>query len=197
MEGDAIPDLRSMVPTGPSGYSPEMQIYRRSAAACLVLALLLSGTAGADPRSAVVLGTTLIDSSTEGDYYGKRDDESRRIGMVTLRLAEAFAEQGWTILDRAPLAEQLDRVSNPSRCNGCDARLAREIGADVAVTAEVQKVSNLILTINIYVREGESGTLIRLGNADIRSNTDRSWRRGVDYILENRIFPGLASETAG
>ncbi len=169
-------------------------ISRALLALCLALAPL---SVAAEPRSAVVLGTTLIDSSTEGDYFGVRADETARIEMVTARLAEAFAEQGWRIVDPAPVAETLDRVANPSQCNGCDARLAAELGSDVAVTAEVQKVSNLILTINIYVRDAASGELLRLGNADIRSNTDRSWRRGVDYILRNRIFPGLSAEEAG
>jgi hypothetical protein len=89
------------------------------------------------------------------------------------------------------VADELASVMNPSQCNGCDAKLARALGADLAVTAEVQKVSNLILTINVYVREAGSGTLLRMGNADIRSNTDESWRRGVDYVLRNRIFPGF------
>lgn len=170
----------------------------RALAALPLLAALLAGApAAAEPRSAAVLGTTLIDSSTEGDYFGRRADETARIAMVTERLAAAFTEKGWRIVDPAPVAGELERVRNPSQCNGCDASLARKLGAEVAVTAEVQKVSNLILTINIYVRDGESGQLLRLGNADIRSNTDASWARGVDYILRNRIFPGLASDTAG
>lgn len=154
----------------------------------------LAAPAAAEPRSAVVLGTTLIDSSTEGDYFGRREDETQRVAMVTDRLADAFAEQGWTVVDADPIQDKIDGLVNPSQCNGCDARLAREVGAEVAVSAEVQKVSNLILTINIYVRDAASGDLIRLGNADIRSNTDRSWLRGVDYILRNRIFPELPSE---
>jgi hypothetical protein len=152
--------------------------------------LLLASVAGqAEARSAAVLATTLIDSSTEGDYFGAREDEAARVRMMTERLAEAFAARGWEIVDTAPAAGTIERVMNPSRCNGCDAKIARGLGADVAVTAEVQKVSNLILTINVYVRDAESGELLRLGNADIRSNTDASWRRGLDYVLENRIFP--------
>jgi len=172
----------------------------RIASFLLVLgAVLLPGAAepaAADARSAAVLAVTLIDSSTEGDYSGPRADETARVAMLRERLAAAFADKGWRVVDIAPVAADLERVTNPAHCNGCDSRLARRLGADVAVTAEVQKVSNLILTINIFLRDSQSGDLIRVGNADIRSNTDRSWKRGLDYILRNRIFPGLAARAS-
>ena len=43
----------------------------------------------------------------------------------------------------------------------------------------MQKVSNLILNINIYVRDAETGDLVAAASADIRGNTDKSWSRGV------------------
>lgn len=158
-----------------------------------VLAVLL-GTAvpaaGEKAKTAAILGVTLIDTSTEGDYFGPREDEAARVEMLENRLAEAFAEQGYRAIDAAPVAERVEGVTNIARANGLDVRLARELGADLAVTGEVQKVSNLILTINVIVRDARDGELLRAGNADIRSNTDRSWTRGVDYVLRNRIFAG-------
>jgi len=170
---------------------------RRIAGTLLLWAAVLTAQAPAAegaPRSAAVLGVTLIDSSTEGDINGVRADETARVSMLRDSLAAAFAEKGWTLIDPAPVQARLDAMTNPADCNGCDARLARELGADVAVTAEVQKVSNLILTINVLMRDAQTGKLIRAGNADIRSNTDRSWRRGLSYVLRNRIFPGLSAE---
>ena len=162
---------------------------RISLAPLIAFALALAPWAAAETaKSAAVLGITLIDTSTEGDYFGPREDEAARIEMLEARLAEAFAEQGYAIVDTAPVAERVDGVVNIATANGLDAKLAREIGADLAVTGEVQKVSNLILTINVLVRDAASGELVRAGNADIRSNTDTSWRRGLDYVLRNRIF---------
>ena len=40
-------------------------------------------------------------------------------------------------------------------CGGCDMRLARRIGAELAITGTVQKVSNLILNMNIYALRQE------------------------------------------
>ena len=53
----------------------------------------------------------------------------------------------------------------------------------------VQKVSNLILNLNLQVRDVESGAIVSAASVDIRGNTDKSWRRGAIYLLEHRILP--------
>ena len=159
-------------------------------ASALMLAVSLNAPASARvAESGAVLAVVFLDTSTEGAYGGVRADETQRLAMLEARLREAFAEKGIEIVDRAPVQSALDRVKNPARCNKCDAKAAEALGVDLAITAEVQKVSNLILTINVFVREAGTGRPLRVGNADIRGNTDESWRRGLDWILRNRIFP--------
>jgi hypothetical protein len=48
----------------------------------------------------------------------------------------------------------------------------------------VQKVSNLILNINLEVRSAAGATRYR-GSVDIRGNTDEAWLRGVHRLAEN------------
>jgi hypothetical protein len=66
--------------------------------------------------------------------------------------------------------------------------MARELGARYAVVSEVQKVSNLILAMNIYVRDTDDGGQVAGQAVDIRGNTDDSWQRGARYILTRNIF---------
>ncbi len=74
-------------------------------------------------------------------------------------------------------------------CNGCDVDLARKVGAQISVTGWVQKVSNLILNINLVVRDVETGQVVAAGSVDIRGNTDELWSRGLSYLLRNRLHP--------
>jgi hypothetical protein len=64
----------------------------------------------------------------------------------------------------------------------------------------VQKVSELILNINIYVRDTKTGELLNAYSADVRNNTDESWMRGLSYLIRNRLLepplPKNASEKA-
>jgi hypothetical protein len=52
----------------------------------------------------------------------------------------------------------------------------------------VQKVSNLILSLNIYLRDARTGRLVTSMSADFRGNTDESWQRTASYLLRNRLL---------
>lgn len=137
------------------------------------------------PVKAAFLGFHLIDTSLGASH----EDEDVRVDMIGKRLVEALEASGrYVFVDAAPVADKAARYENIARCNGCDADFAHELGADMSVTGEVQKTSNLILSITVYIRDAKTGDLAVGGSSDIRGNTDESWRRGIDYIVRNRLL---------
>ena len=72
-------------------------------------------------------------------------------------------------------------------CNGCEVDIARKAGADRILLAWVQKVSNLILNINIEVRDAETGKVVLAKSVDLRGNTDKSWQRGIDFMVRDMV----------
>ena len=165
------------------------------AAALVALALALwaatPGTAAEEPLSLAVFDFELIDTSLEGEVGGPRDDEQKRLILISDLLRKMLADSGrYEIVDTAPAAAKIEDAGYIHGCNGCDAKIAGELGAERALTGTVQKVSNLILNINLYERDVASGELLRAMSVDIRSNTDKSWSRGVSYLVRNRILKG-------
>ncbi len=61
-------------------------------------------------------------------------------------------------------------------------------GADWAAWGTVQKVSDLILNINLYMQDARSGQVEFVKSVDIRGNTDESWRHGLDYMLRHYLL---------
>jgi hypothetical protein len=161
-----------------------------SGAVLLVLGGLLSGVAGAsEPRQVAVFDFELIDTSLEGEVAGVRPDESQRLILISDLLREKLAASGrYAVVDQTAAAVQIEDAGYLHGCNGCEAKIARTLGAELAFTGTVQKVSNLILNINIYVRDATSGKRLRAMSADIRGNTDKSWSRGLSYLVKNRLF---------
>lgn len=139
-------------------------------------------------ESVAFLGITFLDTSTEGAYFGQRPEELARVGLLEDRVRDRLTEAGLVILDLTPIHEDLNRIANPAKCYGCDVRMARKINADYVLVGEVQKTSNLILSMNLVLRETEEGTMVRCRAVDIRSNSDTSWLRGINYILKTEIF---------
>jgi hypothetical protein len=134
------------------------------------------------------LGITFIDTSTEGAYNGVRADETARIPLLEDAVRQRFADEGFVLLATDAVAADLAATANPADCYGCERRMAAKLGADYVLVGEVQKVSNLILAMNLVLRDVDSGTMLRGMSVDIRSNTDDSWLRGIRYILKNHFF---------
>ena len=78
--------------------------------------------------------------------------------------------------------------SNLQACGGCDVKLAQDLGADLEITGTVQKVSNVILNINIYLHDVHTGRMVTVMSADMRGNTDESWTRATSYLIRNRLL---------
>ncbi len=156
----------------------------------LVLVLMLSVClpVHAEPLKAAVFDFELLDTSLQGEMRGPQADEQRRLKEATEQVRKALADAGkFVILDIAPVSTAA-HASNLQFCGGCDVQYAQQLGADLAITGLVQKVSALILNMNIYLRDAHTGRLITVMSADFRGNTDESWSRATSYLLRNRLL---------
>jgi len=166
-----------------------MQSFSFLAAALLALPGAASALESLEPSAKVAFfGIHFIDTSAEGSINGIREDETARLALLENSVRERLEAEGFDLLDLAPVAEELGRTLNPAHCNHCEIRMAEELGADYSLVGEVQKVSNLILSMNLALREADSGDFVRMLAVDIRGNTDDSWLRGGRYILDNHFF---------
>ena len=160
----------------------------RSAFVLVVALLLMSAAAGAEPPKLAVFDLEMIDTSLQGEVEGLRADEQARLLRTGDQVRKELAESGrFLVLDIAPV-NAAAHGSNLQACGGCDVKLAGELGADLAMTGVVQKVSNLILNINLYLRDVHSGQLLAAASADMRGNTDESWSRATNYLVRNRLL---------
>lgn len=150
----------------------------------------LNASAGlAETLRVAVFDFELIDTSLEGEVNGTRADEIERLAMISDLLRQKLEESSrYVVVDETPAATQIANAGYLYGCNGCEANMARDLGAELAITGTVQKVSNLILNINLYVRDAATKKRLRAMSADIRGNTDQSWSRGLSYLVRNRLL---------
>jgi hypothetical protein len=142
-----------------------------------------------DPSPTAAFGFAFDDTSLQGQMFGPQPDEQHRLAALNAGLRDALVASGCcTILDLTTVAQQVATMDTRT-CNGCEVELARKLGARISVAGWVQKVSNLILNINVVARDAATGRIIAAGSVDIRGNTDQSWSRGLAYLLRNRLHP--------
>lgn len=143
----------------------------------------------AEPTSIAAFDFELIDTSLEGEVDGVRADQLARLGLISDDLRRRLGESGrYRIVDTAPARARIEAAGYLHGCPRCAAAIAKELGAEQALTGTVQKVSNLILNINLYLHDAASGVPLRAWSVDIRGNSDTSWLRGVSYLVRNRLL---------
>ena len=148
--------------------------------------MLFAAIAQASPKTIALMKFELVDDT--GD---RASDEAQRVrlALISQQLRVAFTENRlYTVVDNAPAAALIDDLESRLAlhdCNGCDVDIGRALNADRVLTAWVQKVSNLILNINIQIRDVKTGLIVLNKSVDIRGNTDESWTRGIRYIVRS------------
>jgi hypothetical protein len=160
--------------------------------AALALFLMATDGASAGPKAAI-FPFELNDVSIEGEVGGRRPGETQRLALATQELRRLAAQDaGYELVELSGLEAEIERAAPLYKCIGCEVSIARRAGADVAITGTVRKVSSLILSMSIQVRDVTSGRLTRVVQADIRGNTDESWVRGVRWLVTNRLLASQA-----
>jgi hypothetical protein len=160
--------------------------YVASVLLCLAAPLAARETDRPAPRIAAVMEFELIDDMQDYERPETRDSQNRRIGLISDALRRELLQRGMYRIAAnsaaANLISGLKAQQELSDCNGCEIDIGRALGADVIIIGWVQKVSNLILNINIEVREISSDRMLYVKSVDLRSNTDNSWLRGIRYM---------------
>lgn len=161
----------------------------RGTTAVLIGVLLLScSVASARELSAAIFDFELTDTSRENQLAPHDAEHQARLAFVSERLRTKLAESGrFSVVDIAPVAKEA-RGSNLQACGGCDVQFAQQVGAELAVTAMVFKISNLILNMTIFVRDAKTGRNVTVAQAGMRGDTDESWTRALDWLVRNRLL---------
>ena len=158
-------------------------------AAVLHQVLAASVASGAEPTRLAVFDFELVDTSLQGEMEGIDPADQARLRMIEAALHQRLEQSGrFELVDTAAVADQVDDAGVLWSCNGCEIVIAKRLDADLALVGWVQKVSNLMLNLNVVIRDTSTREQVFATSVDIRGNTDESWRHGMRYLLENRLL---------
>jgi hypothetical protein len=163
-----------------------MRGFKALATVLFIASIPAAGTA--QEHSVAIFDFELTDTSRDNQLAPHDAAHRARLVEVSDRLRKRLAESGrFSVADIGPVAKEA-QASNLQSCGGCDVSLASKIGADLAITGMVYKVSNLILNMMIFVRDAKTGANVAVVQADLRGDTDESWMRTLDWLVRNRLL---------
>ena len=138
-------------------------------------------------RSIAVLDFELVD---EQNNPLTKAAQVVRLRTVSQQLRQELAErQLYRVMETAPSLE-LQRTLQAQqeflyRCDDCAEQVGRLLGADLVMATWVQKVSELILNMNLQVYDVKAQKVVFTKSVDIRGNDDLSWTRGIRFLVRD------------
>jgi hypothetical protein len=187
-------------PTGQARRKYEaMRHWRTKTAFGLTFAaLLVFGPVGAwaaedapsaPPKSVALLSVQFLNSHE--DLEPTKPAEQARLALVgSLFKAKLEGSGRYKFVSIPPdVAAKIGAGPEIGACGGCEFAYGKALGADTAAWIVVQKVSDLLLNINVYMGDVAARKMTFVHSVDIRGNTDESWSHGVTYLVKNYLLP--------
>jgi hypothetical protein len=138
---------------------------------------------------AAVFPFDIHDAQQDGEIVPQYNPEDlRRLKLIADELKTLMQTDGkYAVVDLSPQSKEVEAAAPFQQCNGCEVPIAKEAGADIAVTGNVDKVSNALINLTIVARDTKTGELTKTMSASINGNTDDLWLHGVRYLWKNRF----------
>ncbi|HEC60464.1 hypothetical protein LCGC14_0625230 [marine sediment metagenome] len=142
-----------------------------------------------NPRTAIpiivldieLLGDTSVESMQQGD--------SELMAKFSKSLRQQLNQQhGFTVLDDPHSLAVINKQSEHHylhRCNGCELNIAKKLGAKHVVVPWIFRMSKLIQTMYIEVRDVETGKVLVHEGRNFRGNTEDGWQHVIDQLVES------------
>ncbi|SAL20446.1 hypothetical protein AWB64_01454 [Caballeronia sordidicola] len=156
-------------------------------ALCVISVAVFSQAAVAQ-RSIAVMDCTLIDDNASYNDADTNRTQQARLELVSKDLRTQLSErQLFRVANNAAasaMIAQFARGQDLNACNGCELQIGRTLNVERVGVCWVQKVSNLIININLRVEDVATGHALFQRSVDIRGNTDLSWSRGMKGLVD-------------
>lgn len=158
-------------------------------ALCMALFPIVAAQGAAPAANSIAItDCTLIDDNASYNDAATTQQDAARVHMISDELRAQLRDRSlYRVADNASasaLIGQLSASQNLNACNGCELDIGRKLGTERVGVCWVQKISNLIININLRIEDVASGKTLFQRSVDIRGNTDLSWRRGVKALVD-------------
>jgi hypothetical protein len=155
----------------------------------IILMALVSATAWAGAASLAVLPFEIEDDTLTQVGPSDISAQQRRLLVAADIVRQQLARSGrYVVMDNGPAATLIAQAQARELlhgCNGCEVDIARALGAELVAVGWVQKVSNLIINLNLGIKRVANGRTLIIRSVDLRGNTDESWERAARRLASD------------
>ena len=160
-----------------------------SIAALFVGAPRPCAAADAGPIRIAVFDFELNDRSAGGGIIAEDAIDAENLRKSTEEARRRLSASGrYRVLATSSVAGEVLAAGGIQHCNACDGVLAKKLGADQSMIGVVTRVNRTEFTLQVLVRDTETGAVVSNTFTGLRMGANYAWPRGVKWVMD-RILP--------
>ena len=110
------------------------------------------------------------------------------LAEVTGGVREVLGQSGrYRIVDVGGANGEAVKARALRDCGGCEAAIAKQLGAEQSLIGVVRRVSRTEYTLGFQLRDANTGAVLTRGDSGLRLGADYSWKRGAVRLVSDRL----------
>lgn len=146
--------------------------------------------ASADPPiKLAVFPFELLDFSGGGGLVPEDDRDRADLYEATVDVRKLLSGSGrYSIVDTDNVDAPEAKAHELNKCNGCDAAIAKKLGADQSMVGIVTRITRTDYAVTYKIRNAQTGALVDVEQSDLRIGANYSWPIGAVALVKGRLL---------
>jgi hypothetical protein len=143
------------------------------------------------PVKLAVFPFELEDTSAGAETAGETTSDATGLTEATDAIRQLLAQTGrYEVVDVGTGDADAAKAHALHDCGGCDAQIARGLGADQSLVGVIRRVSRTEYIVGLQLRDAHSGNVIATADSGLRMGANYSWSRGATRLVRDRLLEG-------
>jgi hypothetical protein len=143
----------------------------------------------AAPIKIGIFAFELEDYSAGASSNGQIPADTIHLENVTDEVRKLVAQSGrYDVIDVGRADADAVKSHTLRECDGCDAAIALELGAQQSFVGVVKRISRTEYTVKYRIRDAHTGIIVADEESELRMGADYSWSRGATRLVKDRLL---------
>jgi hypothetical protein len=156
---------------------------------CATWLVTFEARAATAPIKLALFDFELEDFSAGTSSTDVTSSDAAHLANVTEMVRQLFVQSGrYRLIDIGGVEAPAVRTHTLRDCNGCDADIALQAGAEQSLVGVVSRISRTEYVVKFQVRDAQTGAVVAAADSGLRMGADYSWSRGATRLIKEQLL---------
>lgn len=163
---------------------------------CAAVSAPLSSVASTpSPVKLAIFDFEFEDKSAAASAGDIAESDRQYLAEVTKSVRDLFAQSGrYSLVDVAGADAAEVKAHALRSCDGCDAAIAQQLGAEQSFVGVVKRITRTEYTVRYQIRDTGTGEVLASADSGLRMGADYSWSRGAVRLVKDRLLESKSQQ---